>query len=105
MSETEENITQSLPKYSIVLRFWSTPQEIEATNIVLCEDKYTKQVTYKFIDSIGRIWYDVPFSDVIVIKNYPDKDDIDNFAHLEHEPSIISKQPRILENKIDVSVG
>ena len=108
---TQENIEdeESIPagtKYSVVLRFWSTPEEIAVTNIVLCEDKITKYLSYKFIDSIGRLWNDVPFSDVILIKNYPDKEDISNFSRLEHDSMELNKQQRNIKHDIrDVNIG
>ncbi len=106
-NEYQKNETaQALPKYSIVLRFWSTPQEIEVTDIISCQNKYTKAYYYKFVDSTGRLWDNVPESDVIVIKNFPDKEDIDDFMRLRRETDELQNKLRnIRQDNMDVSVG
>ncbi len=104
--QTQTNVTQSQPKYSIGLRFWSTPQEIEVTDIISCQNKYTKAYYYKFVDSTGRLWDNVPESDVIVIKNFPDKEDIDDFMRLRRETDELQNKLRnIRQDNMDVSVG
>jgi len=104
-TEQTEQITQ-LTKYSVIFRFWSVPKEIDVTNIVLCENKYTKQLTYKFIDFEGRIWHDVPYTDIIHIQNFPNKEDIEEFARLERESIENTKQFINTKKDIsDVSIG
>jgi len=93
--KTEE---PAVTKYSIVLRFWSEPQEIAVTNIVSCQNKITKELFYKFFDSTGRLWDNVPERDVIMIKNFPDKEDVDDFMRLKQETErlnnmLLSKKP------------
>lgn len=95
---TEQLPTQNTPKYSVVLRFWNTPQEIAVTDMVSCQNKFTHANLVKFIDADGRLWDNVPQDDVIPIKNYPDKEDIEDFMRLKRETKklekiMISKKP------------
>ena len=83
MAEPEETI-KAQPKYSIVLRFWNTPQEIEVMDYVGTVNKITHKGNIKFIDSVGRLWT-VPEEDVVLIRNFPDKEDIEDFQRLQRE--------------------
>lgn len=76
--------TKTQPKYSIVLRFWNTPQEIEVTDYVGTVNKVTHQGHIKFFDTTGRMWI-VPEGDCILIRNFPDKEDIEDFQRLKRE--------------------
>ncbi len=80
-----------LPKYSVILRFWSVPEEIEVTDIVSCQNRFTKANFVKFIDTDGRLWDNVPQDDVILITNYPSKEDIDDFMRLKRETVELNK--------------
>ena len=95
----------SLSRFSIILRFLTSIQEIDVTNIVLCKDDETHMITYKFIDTGGRMWHDVPFSDVIIINNRPSENDMKIFAQLEQDGLELSKKPRQTKVKPDVNVG
>ncbi len=91
----KEIVEESIPtgtKYSVVLKFWSVPHEIPLISMVLCEHKITKQLTYKFLDSEGRIWHDVPINDVIRIQNYPNKEDIESYSKLLQESKKAEEQ-------------
>lgn len=105
----QESTEESMPagtKYSVVLRFWSVPQEIQVVSIVPCEDRITKCLTYKFLDSDGRIWHDVPFSDVIIIQNYPNKEDVENYSNLIKQSENASEQLKNTPQNIrDVNIG
>ena len=90
-SNKDDNQIAVLTKYSIVFRFWSTLQEIAVTNLVSCQNKFTKEFVYKFFDSEGRLWDNVPENDVIIIKNSPDKEDIDDFMRLKRETEQLNK--------------
>ncbi len=107
MDEKEDSSTNiSTAKYSIVLRFWNTPQEIEVDELVSCQNIFTHGFYYKFIDSTGRLWDNVPESDVIIIKNYPDKKDMDDFLRIKKETDELGKklmQPK--QSHIDVNIG
>lgn len=99
----EENIKP--PKHSIVLRFWSTPQEIEVDEIVFYKNRVNQQYYYKFIDSTGRLWENVPEDDVIVIENYPEKEHLEYFHRLkkqgEDDAKRLSDEPEVYR---DVSI-
>lgn len=84
------------PKYSVVLRFWNTPQEIAVTDIVSCQNKFTKANYVKFLDTDGRLWDNVMQEDVLVIKNFPDKEDIEDFMRLKRETVELNK---LISNK------
>ena len=83
--------TNAQPKYSVVLRFWSTPQELEVVDIVSCQNKFTKANFVKFIDTDGRMWDNVPQNDVILITNSPGKEDIEDFMQLKRETVELNK--------------
>ena len=96
-----------LPKYSIVLRFLSTLQEIDIIDFVFCKSE-TGVYYYKFIDVEGRLWNNVPENDVIVIDNFPNKEHLDNFIDLKHKSIELEKQLKDGKpvNKInDVNIG
>ena len=87
------NINKNLKlKYSIILRFWSTPQEIAITDFVYCQNNATKLCFYKFIDEMGRLWDNVPEQDVIIIENYPDKEQLDSFIDIKFKSIELEKQ-------------
>lgn len=96
----ETNTPGKIPKYSVVLRFWSTPQKIEVDDIVSCRNKFTNAFYYKFFDSTGRLWDNVPESDVIIVKNLPDKEDIEDFSRIKHET--IELQNKLKNTKSDI---
>ncbi len=73
------------PKYSIVFRFWSTPQEIAVDDIILCQDSYTHEYFYQFFDIDGRLWKTVPKDDVILIENVPGKKSIEKYAEIKKQ--------------------
>lgn len=87
----EQEPVKELPKYSIVLRIWNTPQEIEVMDYVGSENKITYQKHIKFIDSTGRLWT-VPEGDVILIRNFPDEKDIEDFQRLKREVAEMNKK-------------
>lgn len=83
--------TPRTPKYSVVLRFWNVPQELEVVDIVSCQNRFTKANFVKFIDTDGRLWDNVPQDDVILITNYPGKEDMDDFMRLKRETVELNK--------------
>ncbi len=89
--QNEQNPVKELPKYSIVLRIWNTPEEIEVIDYVGSVNKITHQGYIKFIDSTGRLWV-VPEGDMILIRNFPDKKDIDDFQRLKKEVAELEKK-------------
>ncbi len=90
MAEPEEPVKVQ-PKYAIVLRIWNTPQEIEVMDYVGTINKVTHQVYIKFIDSAGRLWT-VPEGDVIIIRNSPSKEDLEEFERLKQEVDEMNKK-------------
>lgn len=108
---TENNIINNdksklneMPKYSVVLRFWNTPQEIEVVDYVGSINNITKQGYINFIDSSGRLWK-VPESDFILIKNFPDKIDIEDFQRLKKEVEEMNKKLEKKEKPVYNEVG
>lgn len=71
-------------KYSIVLKFWNTPQEIECVDYVHSMNKFTKRTYVEFIDTKGRLWQ-VPEDDCIIVRNVPDNDDKEYFERIKKE--------------------
>lgn len=101
----EESDKTTLTKYSIVPKFWGEPNEIAVTDMVSCQNKYTKELLLKFFDSEGRLWENVKENDVIVIKNFPDKEDVEDFMRLKHETEKLNKQTMIEKPQYeDVSI-
>lgn len=92
MSENKEEIIAEQTKFSVVLRFWSTPQEIAVTDIIFCENDITKQLVCHFVDLQGRLWTDVPRSDMILIRNTPSQVDLENFVRLKYESIELEKK-------------
>lgn len=90
-TNNQKTSPKTLPKYSIVLRVWNTPEEIEVEDYVGSVNKITRQGHIKFIDSTGRLWT-VPEGDVILIKNFPDKEDIEDFQRLKREVAEMNKK-------------
>jgi len=90
---TEQQLTKapSPPKYSVVLRFWNTPKELDVVDIVSCQNRFTKANFVKFIDTDGRLWDNVPQDDVILITNYPGKEDMEDFMRLKRETVELNK--------------
>ncbi len=86
--EKQETIIDApgkIPKYSVVLRFWSSAQEIEVEDIIFCEDSLIHRYYYQMIDSQGRMWKNVPEQDVILIENLPGMKSIEKFAEIKRE--------------------
>ncbi len=79
------------PRYAVVLRFWNTPQELEVVDIVSCRNRFTQENYVKFIDTDGRLWDNVPQDDVILITNYPGKEDMEDFMRLKRETVELNK--------------
>lgn len=97
---------QMTPQYSVMFKFWSTPTELKILDMVLCEHEVTHQLFYRFIDTQGRLWKDVPYSDVIIIKEYPNKNDLDDFIRIKFEMLQSQKQPiKLKQKEADVNIG
>jgi len=96
-----------IPRFSVVLRFWSVPEEIEILDIIFCEHDITHQIICHFIDSEGRLWTDVPRSDIILIRKFPTKEDIENFVRLKFESARLEKELELHPKKEhrDVSIN
>lgn len=90
--KSEESPVTAQPKYSVILRFWNTPQEIELLDIAFCQNRVTKQFFYKFLDVEGRLWENVPEQDVVIINNFPDKELVEDFKRLSREAKELEKQ-------------
>uniref|UniRef100_A0A6M3IIC5 Uncharacterized protein n=1 Tax=viral metagenome TaxID=1070528 RepID=A0A6M3IIC5_9ZZZZ len=93
-------------KYSVVLRFWSTPQELGVVDIVYYQNAITKKFFYKLIDYMGRMWENVPEDDLIIIENIPGKKAIESFNLIKKQSIEESKKFMIEPGKhIDVSIS
>jgi Mg2+ and Co2+ transporter CorA len=88
---TDQTKTPAPPKYSVVLRFWNTPFELDIVDIVSCQNRFTKANFVKFIDTDGRMWDNVPQDDVLLITNCPGKEDIEDFMRLKRETVELNK--------------
>lgn len=96
---------KKIPKYSVVLRFLNTPQEIEVEDFHYWEHKITKVLYIKFIDSQGRMWEDVPASDAIIITNFPSKEEIESFVKFKKANKQLEKELEESKNvHTDVSI-
>lgn len=104
---TNEQPTTPITKFSVILRFWNVPQEIEVKDIIYCEHTITKQIVCHFIDSAGRLWTDVPRSDIIIVRNFPTKEDIENFIRIKFESIKLEKELELHPKKEhhDVSIS
>ena len=96
----QEHVPGKIPKYSVVLRFWQNAQEIEIEDYISCHNTESNFYFYKFIDSSGRLWENVPVSDAIIIKNLPDKTDLEKFMEIKRQMKEFENQP-IPNKKID----
>lgn len=104
--QNQESAPGKISKYAVVLRFWSTPEEIEVDDIIFCQDKFTKMQYYQMIDSTGRLWKNIPEQDVILIKNLPDEKDIEKFANIKRQILKIEEEEKVCKpQQRDVSVG
>lgn len=80
------NDEKPIPKYCIVPVFWNNvekPFEIEVIDIVASYDN-TGKVYLNFIDTDGRMWKG-GLEQFVVIKNLPDKEDIEDFQRMKRE--------------------
>lgn len=107
--EKQETIIDApgkIPKYAVVLRFWSTPEEIEVDDLILCIDNETNRYYYQIIDTQGRMWKNIPESDVIVIENLPTEKSIERFMEIKKQIIEMEKEKMVCKPKqVDVSVG
>jgi len=85
------NDAQIQYKYSMIPRFCSTLQVIDVIDYIPCQNKFSKESYIKFFDSEGRLWENVREGDVIIIKNFPDKEDTDDFERLKRESLELNK--------------
>lgn len=106
INEQTEQTPGKIPKYSVVLRFWSTPQEVEVDDIILCQDTYTHEYYYQFFDSTGRLWKNVPKNDVILIENFPGKKSVERYTEIKKQISDYEKeQLKCKPQEVDVNIG
>lgn len=104
--ETENPAPGKIPKYAVILRFWSSPQEIEVDDIIFCQDKLTQRYYYQMIDSTGRMWKNIPEQDVILIVNLPTSKDIEKFSSIKHQILKMEEEEKVCKpEQRDVSVG
>ncbi|MFH1769092.1 MAG: hypothetical protein ABH833_00300 [Parcubacteria group bacterium] len=85
VNENEQPAINNIIKYSVVLRCWSVPHEINIIDIIPYKNKFTHQEFFKFIDETGRLWENVRQDEVIRIKHFPDKKDFDDIDRLKRE--------------------
>lgn len=87
---TEEEITAT--KYSVIPRFWNESGrcEIPTIDIVASFNKATGVQYLNFIDVQGRLWKGRE-DDFIVIRNFPTKEDIEDFSRLKRESEDYNK--------------
>jgi len=82
-------------KYNIIPKFLNPTDEIPAIDIVASYDAQGK--TYlNFIDQEGRLWKGL-LDDFVVIRNYPDAEDMDDFERLKRE--VKENEAKISKNR------
>jgi hypothetical protein len=85
---------ETLPKYSIIVKCLNPSTEVGCTDMIASCDA---QNTYlNFLDDTGRLWKGI-ISEFIVIRNYPTKEDLDDFYRLKNEAIEFEKKQKIKE--------
>lgn len=80
---TDEKEIKAIPKYSIVPKFWNSPTEVAAKELVASYDA-SGNTHINFIDEDGRLWKGL-ITDFVIIKNFPDQTDMDDFFRMKKE--------------------
>ncbi len=103
----ENEIQGRIPKYSIILRFITSFQEIEVDDLILCQDKESGRYYYQIIDTQGRMWKNIPESDAIVIENLPTEKSIERFMEIKHQIIEMEKEKMTCkpQQREDVSIN
>lgn len=99
MDDTEEKIPKNEPvekyKYNVIPKFTSPTQELFAIDLVASHDGQGH--TYlNFIDAEGRLWKGL-LDDFVVIRNYPTKEDMEDFERLKRE--VEENESQLRKNK------
>lgn len=89
-------------KYSIIPKWVNQMVEIEANELNVSFNTVTKTSYIDFFDLDGRLWQ-IPEKDCVVIRNIPDKEDMEYFDRIsreakEHKKGDIKRKPEDLRD-------
>ena len=86
-------------KYCIVPSFFTTPVEIEATDIVASQNSLTKETFINFIGTDGRYYKLKEQYLGMVILNEPTEEELADFVRLKREADSKEKPNDVVEDK------